>query len=263
MQLRPEPLPVPADWQTATSRAEVLFGLKINPYLTAANVAEFTESLRGRLDTLADPAAALVPRIELAYQRLALADEGLGRLATARAGAELVESLRRAGSRVRLVEVLAKTRLPATDTTVANSLSRAEPVAAEIATFRWDRLGPLQAAENQADERGHSAARALRALREAVAADEFTTRLGEALSRTDDDIFDWLSAGQPAQQVEPPSARRPDDVPIQVPLRAVPGLSGQATRIKGGSASEVIDPLTAFLNAHRDEQVVVEWRVQE
>jgi hypothetical protein len=25
----------------------------------------------------------------------------------------------------------------------------------------------------------------------------------------------------------------------------------------------VIEPLTAFLNAHRDEQVVVEWRVQE
>jgi hypothetical protein len=34
-------------------------------------------------------------------------------------------------------------------------------------------------------------------------------------------------------------------------------------RTKGGPASEVIEPLTAFLNAHRDEQVVVEWRVQE
>jgi hypothetical protein len=263
MQLRPEPLPVPADWQAATSRAEVLFGLRINPYLTAANVAEFTESLRGRLDALADSAVALVPRVELAYQRLNLAADGPGRLATARASAELVESLRRAGSRVHLVEVLARTSLPATDTAVANSVSRAESVAAEIAAFRWERLGPLQAAENQSDERGQSAASALRELREAVTADEFTTRLGQALSKTDDDIFDWLSASQPARQVEPPPPHRPDDVPIQVPPRPVSGRTGQATRAKGGPASDVIDPLTAFLDAHRDEQVVVEWRVQE
>ena len=50
MQLRPEPLPVPADWQAATSRAEVLFGIRANPYLTAAGLAEFTESVRARLD---------------------------------------------------------------------------------------------------------------------------------------------------------------------------------------------------------------------
>ena len=42
----PSRCPSPADWQTATSRAEVLFGIRVNPYLTAAGVAEFTESLR-------------------------------------------------------------------------------------------------------------------------------------------------------------------------------------------------------------------------
>jgi hypothetical protein len=263
MQLQPEPLPVPADWQVATSRAEVLFGIRVNPYLTAANVAEFTESLRGKLDVLADPAATLVARVELTYQHLTLATDQGSRLATARASADLVESLRRASSRVHLVEVLAKSSLPATDIAVANSLIRAEPVATEIAAFRWDRLGPLRAAEDQPDERGQSAARALRTLREAVAADEFTTRLGPVLSKTDDAIFDWLSAGQPTQKVEPPKVRRPDDVPIQVPSRSPTGRAGQATRAKGGPASEVIEPLTAFLNAHRDEQVVVEWWVQE
>jgi hypothetical protein len=201
--------------------------------------------------------------VELAYQHLDLAADRGSRLATAQASAGLVESLRRASSRVHLVEVLAKTSLPATDIAVANSLIRAEPVATEIAAFRWDRLGPLRAAENQPDERGQSAARALRTLCEAVAADEFTTRLGPALSKTDDAIFDWLSVGQPTQKVEPPQARRPDDVPIQVPPRSLAGRAGQAMRIKGGPASDVIEPLTAFLNAHRDEQVVVEWRVQE
>ena len=64
MELRPEPLPAPADWQAATSRAEALFGIRVNPYLTAAGVAEFTEKLRVNVDTVADPAAALVPRVE-------------------------------------------------------------------------------------------------------------------------------------------------------------------------------------------------------
>ena len=263
MQLRPEPLPAPADWQMATSRAQVLFGIRANPYLTAAGVADFTESLRGHLDTVADPAAVLVVRVEKAYQHLGLAADRPGRLATARAGAALVESLRRASSRVRLVESLAQADLPATDTAVANSLSRAQAVATDIDAFRWDRLAPLRAAEGQGDEHGRTAASTLRTLREAVTADEFATRLGPVLSRTDDAIFDWLSAGQPALPVEPPPVRRPDDVPIQVPPPPLHGRTGQATRRKGGPASEVLEPLAAFLDAHRDEQVVVEWRVQE
>ena len=34
MELRPEPLPAPGDWQAAISRAESLFGIHVNPYLT-------------------------------------------------------------------------------------------------------------------------------------------------------------------------------------------------------------------------------------
>ena len=238
-------------------------GLRFAVNFLRANAGIEDESLRGHLDSVADPAAVLVVRVEKAYSHLGLADDGPGRLATARAGAALVESLRRASSRVRLVESLAQADLPATDTAVANSLSRAEAVATNIDSFRWDRLAPLRAAEGQGQEHGRTAASTLRTLREAVTADEFATRLEPVLSRTDDAIFDWLSAGQPVLPVEPPPARRPDDVPIQVPPPPLHGRTGQATRRKGGPASEVLGPLTAFLDAHRDEQVVVEWRVQE
>jgi hypothetical protein len=265
MELRPEPLPAPADWQAATSRAEVLFGIRANPFLTAAGLAEFTESLGARLDVVADTAAVLVQRVELAYQHLGLPADRPGRLATARAGAALVEALRRASGRVHLVETLARTALPATDTAVANSLSRAQAVASAIDVFRWDRLAPLHAAESQADERGRAAASTLTALREAVGADEFATRLGPVVSATDDAIFEWLSLGQPAEQVPDPQPRRPDDVPIYVPPTQLPspGRAGRATRAKGAPAGEVLGPLGEFLEAHRDERVIVEWRVQE
>ncbi len=265
MELRPEPLPAPADWQAATSRAEVLFGIRANPFLTAAGLAEFTESLGVRLDVVADPAAVLVQRVELAYVHLGLPADRPGRLTTARAGATLVEALRRASGRVHLVETLARTALPATDTAVANSLSRAQVVAAAVDVFRWDRLAPLRAAENQADDRGRAAASTLTALREAIGADEFATRLGPVVSATDDAIFEWLSARQPAEPVPGPQPRRPDNVSIYVPPSPLPpsGRTGRATRAKGAAASEVLGPLAAFLEAHRDEQVIVEWRVQE
>lgn len=262
MELRPEPLPTPADWQAATSRAEVLFGIRANPYLTAAGVGEFTESLRGHLDIVADPAAVLALRVEAAYRHLGLPADHPGRLATARAGAELVEALRRSSSRVRLVETLARAALPATETVVANSLRRAQAVTSAVDTFRWERLAPLRAAEGQGDERGRAAAGTLKSLREAVTADEFATRLEQVLSRTDDAIFEWLSAGQPAKPLLPPHHLRPDDIDIRLP-KLLPGASGRATRAKGASSAEVLTRLETFLDQHRDEQVVVEWRVEE
>jgi hypothetical protein len=262
MELRPEPLPEPGDWRVAISRAESLFGIHVNPYLTAAGVAEFTENVRVHADSVADAAAKLVAQVDLAYRHLGLPGNRPGRLATARTGASLVEALRRSSSRVLLVETLARTSLPATETAVANSLSQASSVAAAVAAFRWDRLGPLRAAEDQPDERGRAAGRMLAELRDAVTADEFTTRLGPALSATDDAIFQWLALGQPATPTPLPSQVRPDDVPLQLPPRPVTE-GGAVTRAKGAPASVVLGPLQEFLDAHRDEQVIVEWRVQE
>ncbi|HXL95674.1 MAG TPA: hypothetical protein VN969_42685 [Streptosporangiaceae bacterium] len=263
MELKPEPLPLPADWQTATSRAEVMFGIRVNPYLTAAGVAEFTENLRNHVDILIDPADALVVAVQHAYQNLGLPPDGpTGRLATARAGAALVEALRRSSSRVHLVEILARTPLPATETAVANSLSRAGAVAAAVDGFRWDRLAPLRTSKDRVDERGHAAASTLKTLREAVEADEFATRLGPKLANADDAIFEWLADSQAAERVNHPELPRPDDIVIALP-KPVPGLNGKATRAKGASSRDVLSELTAFLDAHRDQEVIVQWRVEE
>jgi hypothetical protein len=265
MELRPEPLPALTDWETATSRAEVLFGTRANPYLTAAGLAEFTESLRARVDAVADSATALVPKVELVYRNLGLPADIPGRLATARAGAALVESLRRSSGRVHLVETLARTALPGSAAAVANSLSQAQAMASAVDAFHWDRLGPLYAAEDQDDDRGRDASRALASLRESVRADEFATKLKAALSAADNAVFEWLSDGQRVQLPPGQQPRRPDDIPIHVPPSklAGPGRAGRAALAKGAAAREVLGPLQAFLDAHRDEQVIVEWRVQE
>ena len=185
-----------------------------------------------------------------------------------------MEALRRASGRVHLVETLARTALPATDTAVANSLSRAQAVASAVDAFRWDRLAPLRAAENQADDRGRAAASTLTALREAVGADEFATRLGPVVSATDDASSSVRTPGLSSSgfpRASPSSRYRVRTRAGRMTCLSTcrrrrclsPGRAGRATRGKGAPASEVLGPLAAFLDAHRDEQVIVEWRVQE
>ena len=144
----------------------------------------------------------------------------------------MVEALRRAGSRVHLVETLARAPLPATETAVANSLSRAGAVAAAVDAFRWDRLGPLRAAEGQPDERGRAAASTLKELRDAVAADEFTTRLGSALTFTDDAIFDWLALASP----RPRYRRRASPIPTTCRFNSPRGPLARTARRRGPKA---------------------------
>ncbi len=169
----------------------------MNPYLTAAGVAELTADIQQRVGVLTDDASGLVPQVEHAYQRLGLDAGQPGRLATARAGRDLLDGLRRAGGdRVRLIETLAGAQLPGTEAALANSLTRARVVADALRAFRWDRLTPLREAEATADDRGRSAASALNALRAAVRADEFASRIGPALSAAEEALYEWLTAGR-------------------------------------------------------------------
>jgi hypothetical protein len=263
-ELRPEPMPAPGDWATATSRVEALFGLHVNPYLNTTAVTELVTKVGDYIDPLAGPAGELVRQLEAAYRRLALPEGESGRLPTARAAASLTDDLRRAaavGNRVRLVELLAAARLPGTEPATASSLRSAGVVTGALRAFAWDRLAPLRAAAGQqGDPRGQAAARILDDLRDALGADEIAQALPRVLRETDDAIFDWLAGSQPHTPPPPP----PDPGPGQVPgVQRAAAPSGSGTRSKGSSNDTVISQLGQFLRDHADEQVVVEWRVVE
>jgi len=270
MELRPEPLPAPADWRKAASRAEALFGLHVNPHLTAAGVAELAADIQQAAGSLADSASSLVLQVEQAYQRLGLEEEQPGRLATARAARDLLHGLRQAGGdRVRLIETLARAQLPGTEAVLANSFTRAGAVAEALRTFRWDRLTPLYEAEATTGDQGRSAALALNTLREAVRADEFASRIGPALSAAEEALYAWLTAARepehaPGQAREPDPAHGPGLPPGPVrPAVPVTAPGGAGTRRAGAPDSCVLQPLAEFLRAHPNRNVTVEWRVTE
>ena len=257
MELRPERLPAPTDWQAAASRAEQIFGIYVNPYLTAAGVAELAAGLSADAGARADVASGLVRRIEVAYRRLRLPDDAeAGRLRTARACADLAEQLMRASDRVGLVAALAQAELPATEAVLAISVAQASGVSRALHSFHWDWLAPLIAAETRTDDHGQAAARILRELRDAVSADEFAVRLAPALSAAEQAIFDWLADGQPSAP-----AARPAIPGEPQPRPARP--AGRVVLASGARPEQALAELSAFLREHRDEEIVVEWRVAE
>jgi hypothetical protein len=223
--------------------------------------------IQQRVGLLADDASGLVPQVELAYRHLGLDPAHPGRLVTARAGSGLLDGLQRAGGdRVRLIETLGGAQLPCTEAALANSLSRARVVADALRAFRWDRLTPLREAEAVLDDRGRSAARALNALRDAVRADEFASRIDRALSAAEEALFEWLSSGrEPAPPPGPGPRPGPGPVPGPAPgWKPLPTSSpGVKTRAAGQPDDSVLVPLKEFLRSHPNENVVVEWRVTE
>lgn len=258
MELRAEPLPSPTDWDTAVRRAASLLGVHGSGYLTARSVSELDSKVRSAVTPFLAPAPELVQRLEHAGTRLGVPG-GADRLATARAASDLVQRLHRAGDRVTLVRTLAGTQLPSTDAAAAASLSTAATVSRAIAEAKWDRFSDVLAASNDDDERGLAAAGIVQALRTALGTDQFAADLGKALAAAEEAVFDWLRRFPPPPIVDPPPPPPPvdpDDVVLDLPDH------GTHRRRSGANADAVLGRLRAFLDAHRDADVVVDWRLE-
>ena len=263
MELRPEPLPAPGDWQAATSRAESLFGIRVNPYLTAAGLAELTGSIRSTSTPwpTRPPCSVAADRTPTSTSACA---EGAGAGWRPPAPRPLwLRRLQRAEQPGPPGRDPGPGRpLPATETAVANSLQ-----SGGIGIRRAGRVpvGPARPAA-----RGRVRDRSARPRGGRHPAGPAGGGRPRTSSRPGSDrpcrrptmrsSSGWPS-GQPRAGGRAPARARPDDVasPLPPPLPS----GGRATRAKGAPASDVLEPLAEFLDAHRDKQVVVEWRVQE
>lgn len=254
MQLRPERTPSADEWRSAVGRAEAIFGIVANPYLTPQAVANFTEKLREAAGGVTTSAAGLVSAITGALTRLdvkvgpdTVSGGRPGRRETAAVAQDLVDRLSRTGDRVVTVRQLAEATMPTTAQAVAVSLSTAKAVASALTSFRWERLADVRAAMGDDDERGQSAAVIIHRLRAALLLDEIVQPMAVALQRADDEAYEWVRKPTPT----PPPPLPPD------------GRSGKVHLSAGTGPDPAVAALTKFLGAHPGKAVDVSWRIVE
>ena len=173
-----------------------------------------------------------------------------GRLATARAAAQLTAQLRQLDG-VALVRRLGADD-PARDQPIARSLTTAAAVTVALEAFRWERLQPLEESEAGEGERAEAAAQILQRLRHRLTEDEFVSSVRDGLRQAEDELFEWLRGGP-----HPPATattRRPHRLP--------PRRVGRQVLRAGEPADTLLAELDAFRRQHPG-QVVVEWRTAE
>src|SRR5699024_8733050 len=187
------------------------------------------------------------------------------RLATARSAAHLVSTLRHLNG-IPLVQQFASLVEPSQRNVVSTSRASAPEVATALDGFRWGRLEPLRAADDQ------RARQILDSLRIGLTEEEFSKRVVEILTAAEDDLFAWATAqhaSDAASEVRTSDDgphKRANDVPLEPSPRPSPVVDPHTIRVThtaGEPIAEIVQELTSFLEAHRDDEVEVTWRVVE
>lgn len=268
MELRLQPMPTPSEWAAATTGAAELLGVPASPFLTPQAVATLVTQVRDEAKAHAAPAQKLVGELERAYGRLGLSTGETGRtddrLVTARRAAAVAQSLQHLQG-VEMVRRLGAEVEDGRGSAVGNSLKHAASVVAALEDFRWERLEPLRAADDDAE-----ASQILGRLKNDLTSDEIVARAAEALQRADNDAFQWavnirpVTPPPPVQPVQPTAEDDPEVVPLPSdPVGPVSDSYVQRFARGSGDADAVVADLREFLQANAGKQVEVTWRVVE
>lgn len=175
-QLVAQDLPSDDTWDTARARAADVGVVAASALRSATTVADLSQRIVNRLVVDGGQAVHdLVPQLEAAAARLQVPIEG-DRFATARAGVEFVEALRRQPDRG--AEVLAAASVPTSVAALGTSIVQAATVANALQAANWD----LIRAATELGGRSQGDAEAIRArLADALTADELAVGLVDRL----------------------------------------------------------------------------------
>ncbi|MFE0590678.1 hypothetical protein [Micromonospora echinospora] len=177
--LREESLPSEEDWEQARNRAAAIFGVRQLALRRGRLVALFGRDVKGAADRHRSAAHHLVDELDRHARWLTL-DGDSGRLATARAAADLLEALTNAGSAKEVVERLARAELPGPADRTGRSITSATQVAEALVAAPWE---TFEIVAGLAEPYAAEATAILAGLRRVAREDELTAPLAPALSR--------------------------------------------------------------------------------
>ncbi|MEU5566145.1 BREX-2 system ATPase PglY [Micromonospora musae] len=265
--LREESLPSEDDWDRARARAAAIFGFQPLALRRGRLVALFGRDLSNQATRHRDAAHTLVTRLEQHAAWLGL-DRESGRLATARAAADLLEALVTARSAKEAIERLARAELAGPADRTGKSITSAADVSTALIAAPWD---TFEIVAGLPEPYANEAETLLADLRRTAQADELTAPLAPALRRAQTDATALLRrATRKPEIVHPP--RRDDDKPeVVVPERPDhdiirdprPDGSHQLDRVavRAGELETAVEQLRSFARDHSGATIEVIWRI--
>ncbi|MBM0255988.1 hypothetical protein [Micromonospora sp. 4G55] len=268
--LREERLPSEEDWQAARARSAAIFGVQPLDLRRGRLVALFGRDLATDARRHREAAHGLVARLEQHATWLGIDKEaGTGRLATARAAADLLEALANGGSAVETVERLARAELAGPADRTGKSIMSAAQVSAALAAAPWD---TFEIVAGLPEPYAAEAAVILAELRRVAQADELTAPLALALRRAQTDATALLRRATRKPEFVHVPGRDDDKVEIVYPRRPIEeetprvpegedDMPNGRISVPAGDLDRAVEQLRAFAADHPDATIEVTWRI--
>jgi hypothetical protein len=256
-QLIEEQLPSREAWETATKRADALFGVGASSLLlNASALANFGKQVQQKANDFLEPSRKLLG---------VLPEQNSNRYQTAKQSYDLLQRLTTAKTALDAVGVLEATTSGIKDDGIARSIKSAEAVAQELSSPAWGIVKTLRSIT--AEPYATLAKAILDSVDHAVRSDEYAAPLVQSLHKAVAETTDLLervhkaSAPAPAPQgpIRPPMTGQPPMTPGAAKLKRV--VAEGSTTASSRQLDSIFQEIRSKLPKNGNAEVVLSWQV--
>jgi hypothetical protein len=238
-ELKSQPLPDEAPWQTAVRLANEVFGLSISSLLNLNNVADLTSQVQNHAQALLSDAQAYYQSLGDRLEQWSLSPDG-DRLTTATALLELLQCL--SAKNADVVSTLADTTFQTSEAAVKQLLTQLPSLNQAFQQTKWDIFAGIRQLQ---DSRQAQAQAILTQVGHALAQDDYVASLGLILQETEAQAIRLLTQApsSPIPETPPriPSITSPavESVETVSPL-AMPGTEIPSVEVNTNQRTESV-----------------------
>jgi hypothetical protein len=266
MRLRGTELPTEAEFETASRRAEGIFGISREPVRTTRSVQALAAQLRRNASGLVPAAESLAGELARHAKTLGLEDAEQPRARTARLVAPLLARLAASADPTQVVRVLAEAELPRENAIYQAHLTSAELLTRVLRDRNWQVLDDLATRATTSDD--PQAEAIITALRRAAGRDEHETSLTDPLRKADREALELMMA---RTRTAPPAPPIPVSAPpftqagVSIPSWKSPGreipVDPAPTTIPAREVAAAVEKIRAAAEANPDAEFEITWRI--
>jgi hypothetical protein len=256
LELREQSLPTQSEWETASKRAALIFGVTASPLLSATNVTKLVTDVKAE----AVEAKASSDALSEALGRVShtLSDGALAqRHRTAQAAKTLVDAIKQSTSD-QTVSVLVSAEVASSEAAMATSLKKATEVVNALSQTNWELI---EAVGRLGGSWANAGKALITKLREAFQKDEYAVALAPVLRDVQSRAVRLLAeAAAPSPATTPPTFQPPAE-PSTEPNPSVVVSRGARGDVTTKDLGAVMEEIRKGLESDEDLRLKITWEV--